>query len=72
MDKAINGFLEAGPNAAAAAKRVLRQQAGSAITDQLLAELQAEFRTGADSEEAREGRAAFREKRKPNWAPKSD
>ncbi len=71
LERAIAGFLEAGPGAAAAAKRVLRRQAGGVITAELLAELQAEFRTGADSEEAREGRAAFREKRKPAWAPKS-
>jgi len=71
LDKAINGFLEAGPNAAEAAKRALRQQVNGAITEELLAELQAEFHKGTDSEEAREGRAAFREKRKPNWAPKS-
>jgi methylglutaconyl-CoA hydratase len=69
---AVAGFLEAGPGAAVAAKRVLRAQANGAITDDLLAELQREFRTGAESEEAREGRAAFRAKRKPRWVPKSD
>ena len=42
MGKAVTGFLEAGPGAAATAKRVLRRQA-DAITDELLAELQAEF-----------------------------
>ncbi len=71
LTKAVGNILEAGPSAAAAAKRVLRQQSEGAITDALLAELQAEFRLGADSAEAREGRAAFREKRKPAWAPKS-
>lgn len=72
LAKVIDGFLQAGPGAAASAKRVLRRPAGGAITDALLAELQEEFRGGADSEEANEGRAAFREKRKPRWAPKSD
>lgn len=70
LGKIVAGFLEAGPDAAATAKRVLRRQAGGAITDELLAELQREFRSGADSAESREGRAAFREKRKPSWAPK--
>ena len=70
LSKVITGFLEAGPNAAAAAKRVLRHQANGTIAEELLAELQAEFRKGADSAEANEGRAAFREKRKPHWAPK--
>lgn len=71
LDKVVTGFLEAGPQAAASAKRALRKQSG-AISDELLAQLQAEFRGGAESEEAHEGRAAFREKRKPRWVPKSD
>ena len=72
LNKVITGFLAAGPGAAATAKRVLRREAYGPITDELLADLQREFRVGADSEEAREGRAAFREKRKPSWAPESD
>lgn len=71
LAKAVGNLLEAGPTAAAAAKRVLREQSGGAVTEALLEELQAEFRKGAGSDEAREGRAAFREKRKPSWAPKS-
>jgi methylglutaconyl-CoA hydratase len=71
LDKAISAFLEAGPNAAAAAKRALRRQTHAAVTDELLAELQAEFRQGAESEEAKEGRAAFRDKRKPSWTTRS-
>jgi methylglutaconyl-CoA hydratase len=70
LNKVLAGFLEAGPNASAAAKRVLRAQSAGAITDELLADLQREFRGGFESDEAREGRAAFREKRKPGWAPK--
>ncbi len=69
--KAVASLLEAGPGAAAAAKLALRRQTGGAITEALLAELQDEFRHGADSAEANEGRAAFREKRKPGWAPKA-
>jgi len=72
LNAAITGFLMAAPGAAATAKRVLRREAYGPITDELLADLQREFRAGADSEEAHEGRAAFREKRKPGWAPASD
>jgi methylglutaconyl-CoA hydratase len=72
LARAVAGFLEAGPGAAVTAKRVLRAQASGAITDEQLAELQREFHIGAESDEAREGRAAFRAKRKPRWAPKSD
>jgi methylglutaconyl-CoA hydratase len=71
LASAIDGFLQAGPTAAANAKRVLRRQSGGAVTDALIAELQSEFKQGADSAEANEGRAAFREKRKPTWAPKA-
>jgi methylglutaconyl-CoA hydratase len=65
----IDELLRAGPNAAASAKQALRRL-GNAPTLELLAELQAEFQAGFDSAEAQEGRASFREKRKPSWAPK--
>jgi methylglutaconyl-CoA hydratase len=70
LGRVLGALLEAGPNAAVAAKRALRAQSAGAITEELLAELQREFRAGFESEEAREGRAAFREKRKPGWAAK--
>lgn len=72
LAKAIDTFLEAGPQAASNAKRALQAQSGAAVTDEQLAALQAEFRHGSESSEAQEGRAAFREKRKPYWAPKRD
>ncbi len=72
-DAALAGMLDellrAGPNAAASAKRILRRL-GNAATKHLLSQLQAEFQAGFDSAEAQEGRASFREKRKPDWAPK--
>jgi methylglutaconyl-CoA hydratase len=68
-DCMIGELLRAGPNAAASAKRTLRRLA-SAATLELIAELQAEFQIGFNSAEAQEGRASFREKRKPGWAPK--
>ena len=68
-DRMIDELLRAGPNAAASAKRTLRRL-GNAATPELIAELQAEFQVGFNSAEAQEGRASFREKRKPGWAPK--
>jgi methylglutaconyl-CoA hydratase len=70
--KAVASFLEAAPLAASAIKRELLARSGDAVTDELLVKLQAEFRRGTDSPEAHEGRAAFREKRRPSWAPKLD
>jgi methylglutaconyl-CoA hydratase len=62
-------FLRAGPDAAASAKRTLHRL-GQAATREMLAELQLEFQQGFDSAEAQEGRASFREKRKPGWVPR--
>ena len=72
LAKTIDSLLEAGPLAASMAKRELRARSGEVVTDELLAELQAAFRRSSESSEAQEGRAAFREKRKPNWVPKRD
>jgi methylglutaconyl-CoA hydratase len=69
LARLIDELLRAGPNAAVGAKQALRRL-GDAPTLALLAELQAEFQAGFDSAEAQEGRASFREKRKPSWAPK--
>jgi len=69
LARLIDELLRAGPDAAASAKQALRRL-GNAPTPELLAELQADFRAGFNSAEAQEGRASFREKRKPSWAPK--
>ncbi|HUI96933.1 MAG TPA: enoyl-CoA hydratase-related protein [Xanthobacteraceae bacterium] len=69
LARQIDELLRAGPNAAASAKQALRRL-GNAPTMKLIAELQTEFQAGFDSAEAQEGRASFREKRKPSWAPK--
>ena len=63
----IDELLRAGPHAAADAKLALRRL-GNAASKALIAELQADFQAGFNSAEAQEGRAAFREKRKPGWA----
>jgi methylglutaconyl-CoA hydratase len=63
--------LQAAPQAAAEVKATLRRLTGEGITPGLLAELQTTFRTSANSPEAQEGRAAFREKRPPRWTKQS-
>jgi methylglutaconyl-CoA hydratase len=62
-------LLLAGPNAVAQAKALLRQLGHNSIPRELLAELQGEFDRHFHSAEAAEGRASFREKRKPRWFP---
>jgi len=65
----IDEVLMAGPNALVEAKGLLRRLTQTAISPDLLAELQGEFERRAHSPEAAEGRASFREKRKPKWFP---
>ncbi|HEY2135987.1 MAG TPA: enoyl-CoA hydratase-related protein [Xanthobacteraceae bacterium] len=69
LARMLDEMLRAAPGAAASAKRALRRLGGGA-SKELLAELQIEFQQGFESAEAQEGRASFREKRKPAWAPK--
>jgi methylglutaconyl-CoA hydratase len=68
LGRLTDELLRAGPSAAASAKQALRRL-GNAADKALIAELQAEFQASFSSAEAQEGRAAFREKRKPGWAP---
>jgi methylglutaconyl-CoA hydratase len=70
LDKAaapvIDGLLYGAPKAAAAIKRVIADcEASSPDAD--AAALAADFVAQRSSSEAEEGRAAFREKRKPRW-----
>jgi len=67
LARLIDELLMAGPNAAAHAKALLRRLGGTPISQELLAELQADFDQRFRSDEANEGRASFREKRKPAW-----
>jgi methylglutaconyl-CoA hydratase len=67
LTRLVDELLLAGPNAAAQAKRVLLRFTQASPSPELLAELQREFEIGFRSPEAAEGRAAFREKRKPRW-----
>lgn len=65
----IDEVLHAGPNAVAHAKHLLRRLTQTPMLAELLAELQGEFDQRLNSPEATEGRASFREKRKPSWFP---
>ena len=70
LDKAtapvIDGLLHGAPRAAAAIKRVIADcEAGSPNADPMA--LAADFVGQRASVEAEEGRAAFRDKRKPRW-----
>jgi methylglutaconyl-CoA hydratase len=72
-DAALSGLVDemllAGPNAVAHAKGLLRRFTHTPILPELLVELQSEFDARFNSPEAVEGRASFREKRKPKWFP---
>jgi methylglutaconyl-CoA hydratase len=67
VDELIDALLLGAPDAAATAKQLLRRHAPPALSDDELRELQHAFEVMADSAEAAEGRAAFKEKRKPSW-----
>jgi methylglutaconyl-CoA hydratase len=69
VDELIDALLLAAPNAAATAKQLLRRHAPPALTPDELRELQRAHEAMAQSEEAVEGRAAFKDKRKPSWYP---
>ncbi len=65
----VEQCLLSAPGAVARAKHLLRKQATPELSPDLLRELQQAFDTVSQSEEAVEGRASFKEKRKPKWYP---
>jgi methylglutaconyl-CoA hydratase len=69
LSKLIDEVVLAGPNAVAHAKGLLRRLTDVPVSTDLLAELQFDFDQRFNSPEAVEGRASFREKRKPSWLP---
>jgi methylglutaconyl-CoA hydratase len=69
VEEQIEELLLAAPGAAATAKRLLGRHAPAALSGDELRELQRAFDAMAESPEAAEGRAAFRDKRKPGWYP---
>jgi methylglutaconyl-CoA hydratase len=69
VDELIDALLLGAPGAAATAKGLLRRHAPPALSADELRELQRAHEATAQSDEAAEGRAAFKEKRKPRWYP---
>ncbi len=63
----IEGLLLGGPQAQAATRAMLREQSRWAVSEQRLGEIREESTRRRHSAEASEGKASFREKRKPNW-----
>ncbi len=66
-DRIVEQFLAAAPGAVADAKRNIRAVAGRPIDDALIDETARRIAARRTTDEAREGIAAFLEKRKPSW-----
>jgi methylglutaconyl-CoA hydratase len=69
VDDLIDQLLLGAPGALANAKRLVQKQAPAALSGEELREMQAAFEALFNSDEAAEGRSAFKEKRKPRWYP---
>lgn len=67
----LEALLTNGPEAMADAKRLIRDVAGREPTPELRDMTAARIAARRASDEAREGMAAFLDKRKPNWAKES-
>lgn len=68
VERIAQAFVACAPNALAEAKKLLRNVVGAPITPQLISYTAGVIARCRSSAEAREGIAAFREKRKPRWA----
>ena len=69
LDETIESILLGAPGAQARAKEVMQSVAPAPVTMEELMRLQEAFAASARSEEAEEGRASFKEKRRPRWYP---
>lgn len=67
VERIAQAFVACAPNAMAEAKKLLRQVIGAPITPQLISHTASVIAKCRASSEAREGIAAFREKRNPAW-----
>lgn len=67
LQRVINELLLSGPNATRAIKATSALLANNPVTPALIENIQTTFAASQSSEEAREGKASFREKRKPTW-----
>lgn len=68
VERIAQAFVACAPNALAEAKKLLRNVVGAPLTPQLISYTAGVIARCRSSAEAREGIAAFREKRKPRWA----
>jgi len=70
LDRIVSGYLRAAPEAFATAKSALIGYMSPELPDEAtLRDLQAGFDRMSESDEAREGRASFSERREPRWYP---
>ncbi len=67
LQRVLNELMLSGPIATRAIKATSALLANSPLTPALIERIQSEFAASQNSDEAREGKASFREKRKPNW-----
>jgi methylglutaconyl-CoA hydratase len=67
VEKVLSQLLTGGPAAIAAAKRLVHDLSGRAISPELIDETARRIAALRVSPEAREGVSAFLEKRKPGW-----
>jgi methylglutaconyl-CoA hydratase len=67
VDGIVSALAAASPNAVRQAKRLVREVAGVALSDELVAATVAGIAEIRASAEGREGVQSFLEKRKPNW-----
>ena len=71
VERIAQAFVECAPNALAEAKKLLRVVIGAPITPKLISHTAGVIARARASEEAREGIASFREKRKTKWSTKT-
>jgi len=67
VERIAQAFVDCAPNALAEAKKLLRRVIGAPITPGLISHTAGVIARARASEEAREGIASFREKRKAKW-----
>jgi methylglutaconyl-CoA hydratase len=69
LDEIVDAMMLGAPAAQARAKAMIVQHDCAAMTAEAARAMQASFDQHVMDDEAKEGRASFREKRKPSWYP---
>jgi methylglutaconyl-CoA hydratase len=67
LEQIINSLISASPHAVQEAKRLVRDMAGTALSDEMVADTVQRIADIRASDEGREGVQSFLEKRKPSW-----